>query len=123
MSSEETSHAERGARGPASDPARVCTLPPAGLAERLAWIRQEILCHALERVRLERGWAFELACVPGLDEKLERLVALEGECCPGIAFERVASATPGRLRLEVRGIDPDGSVFRSLGRGACGSGC
>ena len=97
------------------DPAEICTLPPEDLTERLAWVRAEILPHAIETVRLQRGLAFELTPVPGLVEKLDRLIELERECCSGIDFERLASATPGGLRLEVRGIDPDAAIFQSLG--------
>ncbi len=91
-----------------------CTLSADGISDRLAWIRDEIVPHAVDTVRLERGLAFELAPAPGLAEKLDRLVRLERECCSHIVFERVASATPGRLRLEVRGIDPDAPVFHAL---------
>jgi len=103
-----------GSESPSLDPAEVCTLPAGGLEDRLAWIRDEILPHVVETVRLDRGLAFELAMAPGLSEKLDRLIELERECCSGISFECAASATPGRLRLEVRGIDPDTAIFRSL---------
>ena len=96
------------------DPAGVCTLPKDGLAERLAWIREEILPHACRSERLEAGFAWELDAAPGLAEKLDRLIALERECCSSIVFERTDSSVPGRLRLEVRGIDPDAAVFRVL---------
>lgn len=96
------------------DPAAVCTLSPDGLADRLAWVRQEILPHAAETVRLADGLAFELAHAPGLADRLDELIRLERDCCPGIVFERTASEAPDRLRFEVRGIDPDASVFRSL---------
>lgn len=99
----------------ASEPAPVCTLPADGLAERLAWIRREILPHAIRTVRLDDGLAFELAPAAGLAETLDRLIALERECCRGLALERRAGATPGGLRLEVRGLDPDASILRSLG--------
>ena len=99
---------------PGLDPARVCTLSPDGRAERMAWIRERILPRAIETVRLRRGLAFELAAAPGLAEDLDRLIEQERACCSDIVFARVASATPGRLRLEVRGIDPDAAIFRSL---------
>jgi hypothetical protein len=102
-------------QAPGSDPAEVCTLPADGLGERMAWIRREILPHAVGVVRLDRGLAFELAPAPGLAGRIDDLIGLERECCSSIAFERLPSATPGRLRLEVRGIDPDAAVFRSLG--------
>jgi hypothetical protein len=92
----------------------VCTLSPDGLSERLAWIRAEILPHALRTEKLESGVAFELEAVPGLAEKLDRLIALERECCRSLRFERSDAAPPGRLRLEVHGIDPESAVLRSL---------
>lgn len=98
----------------ALDPAEVCTLPTAGLGERLAWVKSEILPHAVASERGERSIAWELTAAPGLAEKLDRLVALERECCSGIVFEHRPGTTAGRLRLEVRGIDPDAAVFRSL---------
>lgn len=99
---------------PGLDPAAVCSLPPDDMAARMAWVRQEILPHAIETVRLGRGLAFELLAAPGLGERLDRLVELERACCSEIVFESMASAVPGRLRLEVRGIDPDAEIFRSL---------
>lgn len=117
----------------ALDPADVCTLEAASMAERLDWIRTEILPHAVETRRLADGLALELANAPGLSEKLGRLIALERDCCEGIGFERARSALPERLRLEIHGVDPDAALFRSLWlpapdpapdrRGACCPGC
>jgi len=100
--------------GSAGDPAALCTLSADGLSDRLAWIRQEILPHAIESARLERGLAFELVAVPGLAEKIDQLILLERECCSSLQLERKESGHPGRLRLEVRGIDPDAPIFRAL---------
>ena len=100
--------------GPGLDPAEVCTLTADGLGDRMAWIQREILPHAVETGRLERGLAIEMAAAPGLEEKLDRLIQLERECCSEIVFERCESAVPGRLRLEVRGVDPDAAVFHSF---------
>jgi hypothetical protein len=80
----------------------------------MAWIHKEILPHAIEIVRLEGGLSFELASAPGLAASLDRLIELERACCTGIVFERLASTTPSRMRLEIRGIDPDAAVFPSL---------
>ena len=88
-----------------NDPAVVCTLSAEALGDRIGWIRREILPHAVETVRVDGGLAFELASAPGLAEKLDRLIGLERECCSGLVFERLPSASPGRLRLEVQGID------------------
>jgi hypothetical protein len=90
-----------------------CSLSDDGLNQRLAWIRREIIPHVVETIRLERGIAFELRAAPGLAETVDHLVGLERQCCSSLVFERRASAAPGRLRLEVRGIDPDAEVFRS----------
>jgi hypothetical protein len=99
---------------PKLDPAEVCTLPKDGLNERMAWIRDEILPHARATESLASGLAWELDPAPGLSEKLDRLIALERECCRGIVFERAEASVPGRLRLEVRGIDPAAAVFGTL---------
>jgi len=101
-------------RDPGGDPPAVCTLPADGLDERFAWIRREILPHAVETQRLTHGLAFELVAAPGLAATLDRLVALERECCSGLVFEPSQSAAPGRLRLEVRGLEPDAEFFRQL---------
>jgi hypothetical protein len=103
---------------PPVEPAQACTLAADELSDRMAWIRREILPHAVETVAIEQGLAFELRAAPGLADELDRLIALERECCSGIDFERTASSTPGRLRLEVRGVDPEAAVFRSLRRQA-----
>jgi hypothetical protein len=96
------------------DPAAVCTLPPSGLADRLAWIEREILPHATRTVRLDRGLAIELDAAPDLAARLDRLIDLERECCSDIVFERHAGATSGALRLEIHGVDPDAAAFRAL---------
>ena len=103
------------ARGEAGlDPNTVCTLSADGLEERLAWIRSEILPHAVASERRPDGIAWELEDAPGLAAKLDRLVALERECCSGIDFRHGTSLTAGRRRLEVRGIDPRATAFDTL---------
>jgi hypothetical protein len=102
------------ATAPKLDPTEVCTLSSEGLAARLAWIREEILQHARRVDRLESGLAWEFDASPGLAEKLERLIALERECCEGLVLECTEASAPDRLRLEMRGIDPDAGVFRAL---------
>ncbi len=96
------------------DPGVICTLSEKDLGERMAWIRDEILPHAHRTERLESGFAWDLVMAPGLAAKLDRLIALERECCSGIVFERSEASVSGRLRLEVRGIDPEAPVFRAL---------
>ena len=97
------------------DPAAVCTLPRRALSERIAWIRDEILPHARRRERLADGIAWELEAAPGLAANLDQLVALERDCGGGIVFAHMPSREPGRLRLEIRGVDPDADLFRELG--------
>jgi hypothetical protein len=96
------------------DPLGVCSLPADGLSERLAWIRSEILPHAIASEPGPDGIAWELEDAPGLVTKLDHLVALERECCSGVTFERGASRTAGRVRFEVRGIDPRAPVLSAL---------
>jgi len=96
------------------DPARVCTLSADGLSARLDWIRREILPHVRRTEERPSGFAWELEMAPGLAEKLDRLVALERECCEGIVFARAQASAPGRLGLEVHGLDPRAEVYRAL---------
>lgn len=111
MNRPDTPQAPDGAAG--LDPAAVCTLSPDGLDDRLTWIRREIVPHAVFHERLDRGLAFELVAAPGSSEALDRLIALERQCCSSIVFERKAGTAPGRLRLEIHGVDPSAAVFRS----------
>lgn len=108
--------------GPGVDPEAICSLPPDDLQGRLAWIRAEILPHALGRERLEDGVAWELADAPGLAAKLDRLVALERACCGGVVFAHRPGRRAGRRRLEVRGVDPDARVFAAPGARASRAG-
>ena len=94
------------------DAAPFCTLPAKSLAERVAWIRAEILPHARVAEPIDAGVAWELDAAPGLAEKIDRLIALERECCATLVFARAASATPGRVRLEIRGAGAQ--IFRTL---------
>jgi hypothetical protein len=96
------------------DPLAICTLPPRGLSERLAWVRAEILPHAIANQWLEDGIAYEFDDVPGLANKLDQLIARELECCSDIVFDHQRSRTDGRRRLEIHGVDPNASVFASL---------
>jgi hypothetical protein len=80
---------------------------PGVLNDRLAWIRAEILPHAVACERSSNGVVWELEDAAGLAEKLDRLVALERECCSSIVFAHGPSANGGRRRFEVRGVDPE----------------
>jgi hypothetical protein len=103
-----------GASGPAVDPAEVCTLPSDDLRERLAWISREILPHVTGVTRLDDGLRLDLKAAPGLAQTLDHWIALERECCSGIQYQRVADPSPDRLRLEIRGVDPEASIFAPL---------
>jgi len=99
---------------PLADPLAVCDLPPEGRAERLTWIRDEILPHAVATERGASSVAWELDDAPGLAAKLDVLVERERACCSGITFRHRPSVAAGRLRLEVLGVDPDATVFAPL---------
>ena len=109
-------------REPVLDPVDLCTLPPSGLAERLEWVEREIMPDAIGRRRLEDGVAIEFAASPGARARLEQWVALERKCCDGLGWDLSdagegvgAEATAsGILRLEIRGVNPDGPRFRGL---------
>ncbi len=93
------------------DPAEICTLPPPELAERRAWVRDTILRHAHATERLPDGIAWELDDVPGLVDAVDRLIELEQACCGPLRFVREPGATAARVRLEIRGVDPDAPIF------------
>jgi hypothetical protein len=114
MRDRSTTHEPLDAGGPDLDPQEICTLSGNEVDERLTWIRDEILPHATRTVRRSRGLDIELEMAPGLGAKLDRLVALERECCAGISFERADGPEPGRHRLEIRGADPNAAIFRPL---------
>ncbi len=93
------------------DPERICTLPPDALDERRAWIRRELLPHALGREVLgEDAVAFGFRREPELERAVARLVELERACCSAIDFS-VEEATDGALRLIVRGVDPSAPIL------------
>ena len=96
------------------DPARICTLPPEDFRDRLAWIERVILPHVVASERGENARFLELEDVPGLDGKLERWIEAERRCCHGVEIEAGPSPTPGRVRLAIRGIDPDAPVFHEV---------
>ena len=97
---------------PRLDPAAVCTLPPAALDARLAWIAREILPHAIAAERLESGWRITLEGGRELDAKLEGLVEAERRCCAGIGFTLRRHAW--RRILDVSGVDPEAAIFGDL---------
>ena len=90
-----------------------CTLTPPEFGERLHWIRAEILPHAKGREDLEDGVAWRFEAGASMREKLERLVALESQCCDpeAIRFALHEEPAAGTLRLEVHGIDPESMLL------------
>lgn len=94
-----------------------CSLSPDALRERLAMIRREVLPHAIASEALPKGRAWRFANSAELRDTLERLVALERECCrAGVTF--ALEQRGDQLRLEVHGVEPDAEVFCSLEEGA-----
>jgi hypothetical protein len=96
------------------DPLAICNLPADGLEQRLAWIRSEILPHAVASEERPDGMVWEFEDAPGLTRKLEQLIELERECCSGLVFEHGKSPTGRRHRLAVRGIDPRAGALAAL---------
>lgn len=93
------------------DPEDVCSLPPETLDARRAWIRRELLPHALRReVLAENEVVYHFRRAPDIVRALERLVVLEGECCSAIDF-RVEAPTGGGPRLFLRGVDPEAPIL------------
>jgi hypothetical protein len=93
----------------------VCSLSASELRERIAMVRAEVLPHVIESGRRADGFAWEFAETAEMRQKLERLVALEGQCCRGEV--RWALEAPGdarRLCLVLSGIDPDSKLLDRL---------
>ncbi len=93
------------------DPTQICTLSAEELSDRIAWVRAEIAPAALGRERLTKGVALEPADAPGLAERVDEWIALERQCCSSIDWQRRPSERRGQLRVEIGGVDPDGSLF------------
>ncbi len=92
----------------------LCSLDDQQLEERRAMVRAEILPHLEKRERIEGGFAVESEATPEMREKLENLVALERRCCSSVDWDLREDPQAGRLRLEVRGLDPDSALLGSL---------
>ena len=107
----DTTTAESTAPETRIDPAAACSLTGGEMDERLAWIRAEILPHAVGSERTRNGVVWELEDAPGLVANLGRLVALEADCCPGVRFEHTTDPASGRRRLQIDGVDPDSEFF------------
>jgi hypothetical protein len=92
----------------------VCSLNDEQLEERRAMVRAEILPHVRRAERIEGGFAVETDATPEQRQKLEDLVALERRCCSSVSWDLSEVPRSGRVRLEVRGLDPDAGLLGSL---------
>ncbi len=96
------------------DPIEACTLSAEELAQRIRWIRAEIVPHSVGRERLEDSVAIEIVEAPGTGETVDRWIELERECCGEIRWDRRPSEIDGQIRVEIRRVDPDGVLFEGL---------
>ncbi len=103
--------------GPATDfrIEDVCSLSPEALEERRAAIRREIAPRIVAREELANGLACAFEASPAMRVKLEQLVALERQCCGGLAWRVEETAGGARLRLVIEGVDPRSGFFDALG--------
>lgn len=92
-----------------------CSLSPTAFEERIAYVRREISPHALARLRVDDGVAWEFEAQPDMRAKLEEWARLERECCDGVGFEVWQSVDGKRLRFEIRGIDADTRILDRMG--------
>lgn len=90
----------------------VCSLDEDALRDRAAMIRREILVHVARSERLPDGVLLEFAAAPGLEAKLEEMVALERKCCSSLSWALQGGDSP---RLRIGGVDPGSAFFAQLG--------
>ena len=92
----------------------LCSLNDEELEERRAMVRAEILPQVRKAERIEGGFAIETDPTPEMRRKLDDLVALERRCCSSVSWDVSDDTREGRVRLEVRGLDPDSGLLGSL---------
>lgn len=92
----------------------MCRLPDDQLTTRLAEIRRDILPHIRKTHNLEDGLVLDFNDTPNLKTKVERLGALEQECCAGLQVELQERPQPEGLKLKIRGIEPQAGAFEQL---------
>ena len=92
----------------------MCRLSDDQLTTRLAEVRRDILPHIRKTHNLEDGFLLECNDTLNLKAKVERLGALEQECCAGLRFELQEKPQPEGLKLKIRGIDPQAEAFEQL---------
>ncbi len=96
------------------DFAQICNLPGEELEKRRAMIKTEIAPHVRGTEELPNGLAWEFARSPALRARLERLVALEQQCCGGLEWRLESPQGADTLRLVVLGVDPSSEAFASF---------
>lgn len=97
----------------------ICNLNDEELPARLEELRGGLLSKATNREELPDGLALYFDASPEMRDELEAFLAFERECCPslGHSFHDV----PGALRLEIRGIAPNASLFADVPLNPVGS--
>lgn len=95
------------------DTESVCNLTSDMLRDREAMIRRDILSQAPRREALVDGVAFEFEQSAAMQKTLEDLVALERECCSGLAWN-LSQPSNRVIRLNVEGLAPDSDFFRAV---------
>lgn len=91
----------------------ICNLSDEEFEARRAQLREGLASEARGREKLSDGLALLFDATPELREKLDAFTSFERECCPGLDFS--VREVSGALRLEIRGIDPEASVFAGIG--------
>src|SRR5580704_17521324 len=94
-----------------------CTLSSAGLAaQRSRW--EQLIARAMTE-RAETVEGVRISFVPGADDELRALVAVETECCPWATWtvERATGTIVLHVRSTADGIGALHSMFTSPGQG------
>lgn len=91
----------------------ICNLSDEEFTARRKELREGLMPLVRGREKLSDGLALFFDASTPIREELEAFVAFERECCPGLGFS--VHDTPGALRLEIRGVDPNASLFAGAG--------
>lgn len=83
----------------------ICNLSPEELTKRKQVLRDEVMSQLLQTEALANGRAWDFSATQEMEERLERLVEFERNCCGGLEWSVEQRAQT--LRLQVLGIDPD----------------
>ncbi len=92
-----------------SDIREICNLSDEELEARRRELREELVPHVRRRTALLDGVALAFDSTPERRRALEDFVVFERDCCPGLRF--ALREEGAALLLEIRGIDPEASVF------------